>query len=248
MPRAPSSTSAYGAAGPARSTPPRPRFASIFCPDWAASSENPAIQQPPQSRQTRRAQATRYLPETSPGPRGGASSQAGLDSRNCSRCQGVVMFSASSPTTPNISRSPSGYPPDVASMFRAGSELDPPCRDDLFLHGRYLRCYYQTILFLFSLLEPPIFYCVDTPLLFDQGAVSTKHDIGSDRARLLRLPRSHISPISSPHLAVLTIRLWRETSCAGGESTRHRLPQRSLWTGDGKTDKVSAGRTPSQTD
>lgn len=85
-------------------------------------------------------------------------------------------------------------------------------------------------------------------VLFDQGVVSTKHDFESHRARLLRLPRSHISPISSPLLAFLTIRPWRETSCAGGESTRHRLSQRSLWTGDGKTDKVFAGSTPSQTD
>lgn len=32
---------------------------------------------------------------------------------------------------PKPSRSSSGYPPDVTSMFRAGSELDPPCSGDL---------------------------------------------------------------------------------------------------------------------
>ena len=106
------------------------------------------------------------------------------------------------------------------------------------------RCW---ILLLFPCLtQPSIFFTVFYIVLFDQEAVSTTHVIVSHRARRLRLPRSHITPILSPHLAVSTIRPWRETSCAGGESTRHRLPQRSLWADDGKIDKVSVASTPSQ--
>ncbi|KAK0740228.1 hypothetical protein B0T18DRAFT_204797 [Schizothecium vesticola] len=162
MPRAPSSTSAHGAA---RSTPAAEiRLFSI--PTGPPAPRTPRFNSPPQSRQTRRAQATRYLPETSPGPRCGASSQ-GLDSRNSSRCQGVVMFSASSPTTPNTSMSPSGYPPDATSMFRAGSEPDPPCSGDLFYKDMgdisdATRCcqMLDSLIYFPCLTQPPIFSTV----------------------------------------------------------------------------------------
>lgn len=103
--------------------------------------------------------------------------------------------------------------------------------------------------FLFSLpdMEPPIFHTV---LYFLTKGRSPQNMTSMDLIEhgSCGCPRSHISPISSPHLAFLTIRPWRETSCAGGESTRHRLSQRNLWTDNGKPDKVSASSTPSQTD
>lgn len=91
---------------------PRCRDSPPFSvPTGPSPPRTPRFNSPPQSRQTRRAQATRYLPETRPGPKMWAIAP-GLDSRNCSRCQGVVMFFASSPTIPN----PAGPPPDTRRM------------------------------------------------------------------------------------------------------------------------------------
>lgn len=247
MPRAPSSTSAYGAAGPARSTPAA-EIRLHFLSRLGRQLREPRDSTAPTVSADAACTGHMVFARNVPWPKrwGIVPGRARLSKLfQVPRSRDVLCVFSHHPKHQQVAlRIPAGC--DLHVSRRIGTR--PSLQGRSILHGRYLRCYYQTILFLFSLLEPPIFYCVDTPLLFDQGAVSTKHDIGSDRARLLRLPRSHISPISSPHLAVLTIRLWRETSCVGGESTRHKLPQRSLWTGDGKTDKVSAESTPSQTD
>lgn len=115
--------------GPARE-PPLPRFASIFCPDWAVTSENPAIQQPPTVSADAACTGHTVFARNAPWPKDvGHRPRPRLSKLfQVPRSRDVLCVVSHHPKP---SRSSSGYPPDVTSMFRAGSELDPPCSGDL---------------------------------------------------------------------------------------------------------------------